>query len=38
MTEIPLPEPIAPYAPLVVGLAQALMIFVLGWFASRWAD
>ncbi|MEX1361998.1 MAG: mechanosensitive ion channel domain-containing protein [Nannocystaceae bacterium] len=37
MTELPLPESLAPYAPLVVGIAKALVIFVVGWIASRWA-
>jgi small conductance mechanosensitive channel len=35
MTDL-FPEPLLPYAPLIVGAATALLIFVLGWIASKW--
>jgi small conductance mechanosensitive channel len=37
MTEIPWPAPIAPYAPLLVGIFKASVIFTLGWIGGRWA-
>lgn len=33
-----LPEPLAPYSPLIVGAAKALLIFIVGWIASKWAN
>jgi small conductance mechanosensitive channel len=30
------PEPLQPYQGLIVGAATALVIFVLGWIASKW--
>ncbi len=33
-----LPEPLAPYGPLIVGVAQAILIFIVGWVASKWAN
>lgn len=32
-----LPEPLAPYAPLLVAVAKALLIFIIGWVVSKWA-
>lgn len=37
MTEIPWPEPIRPYAPLLVGMFKASVVFTLGWIGGRWA-
>jgi small conductance mechanosensitive channel len=33
-----LPEPLAPYSGLIVGVAKALLIFAVGWIASKWAN
>lgn len=33
-----LPESLAPYSPLIVGAAKAILIFVVGWIASKWAN
>jgi small conductance mechanosensitive channel len=30
------PEQLQPYAPLIVGAATALLIFVVGWIAAKW--
>lgn len=32
-----IPEPLVPYMPLIVNIALALAIFVIGWMASKWA-
>lgn len=37
MDRIPVPEPLEPYLPFIVGVAAALVIFVIGWIASKWA-
>lgn len=36
MPKIPVPEPLQPYMPLIVGAVTALLIFVLGWLVSKW--
>ncbi|MFO7564575.1 MAG: mechanosensitive ion channel [Enhygromyxa sp.] len=36
MTEIPVPEALQPYMPLIVGIVTALLIFVIGWLAAKW--
>lgn len=36
MTEV-FPEPLRPYSGLIVGAATALIIFIVGWIASKWA-
>lgn len=36
LNQIPLPEALEPYGGLIVGIAKALLIFVLGWFAAKW--
>ncbi len=33
-----LPEPLAPYSALIVGTAKAILIFVVGWIAAKWAN
>jgi small conductance mechanosensitive channel len=35
MTDL-FPEQLQPYAPLIVGVATALAIFVIGWIAAKW--
>ena len=35
MSEV-FPEQLLPFAPLIVGIATALVIFVVGWIASKW--
>jgi small conductance mechanosensitive channel len=37
MANIPLPDVLEPWADLLVAASKALFIFVLGWFASKWA-
>ena len=32
-----LPSALRPYSPLIVGVAEALLIFVAGWVLSKWA-
>lgn len=32
-----LPPPLEPYGDLIVGIATAIVIFVVGWIASKWA-
>lgn len=32
-----LPEPFQPYEPIIVGGVVAILIFVIGWIASKWA-
>ena len=34
--EIPVPEALAPYMPLIVGIVTALLIFIIGWLISKW--
>jgi small conductance mechanosensitive channel len=36
MTEIPVPEALQPYMPLIVGIVTALLIFTIGWLAAKW--
>lgn len=36
MTDIPVPKPIQPYMPLIVGAVTAILIFVIGWLISKW--
>ncbi|HLT35964.1 MAG TPA: mechanosensitive ion channel domain-containing protein, partial [Enhygromyxa sp.] len=36
MNEIPVPEALQPYMPLVVGIVTALLIFVGGWLLAKW--
>jgi small conductance mechanosensitive channel len=31
------PEQLQPYAPMIVGIAYAIVLFVIGWVASKWA-
>ncbi len=33
-----LPESLAPYSGLIVGAAKALLIFIIGWVAAKWAN
>lgn len=33
-----LPESLAPYSGLIVGSAKALLIFIVGWIAAKWAN
>ncbi len=33
-----LPESLAPYSGLIVGAAKAILIFVVGWIAAKWAN
>lgn len=33
-----LPESLAPYSTLITGAAKALLIFVVGWIAAKWAN
>ncbi|WP_181234560.1 mechanosensitive ion channel family protein [Enhygromyxa salina] len=36
MDAIPVPEPLQPYMPLIIGLVTALLIFVVGWMVAKW--
>jgi small conductance mechanosensitive channel len=36
MEDLPVPEPLAPYMPLIVGIATAILIFVVGWLLAKW--
>ena len=37
MKELPLPEVLKPFMPLIVGVVTALVVYVLGWLVSKWA-
>lgn len=37
MTEIPVPEALQPYMPLIVGIVTALLIFTAGWLLAKWS-
>ena len=36
MAVIPVPEPLQPYMPLIVGIVTALLIFGIGWLLAKW--
>lgn len=36
MKDLPVPEPLAPYMPLIVGIVTAILIFVVGWLVAKW--
>src|SRR5690606_8944798 len=36
MSEIPVPEALQPYMPMIVGIVTALAIFIIGWMLSKW--
>lgn len=36
MNDIPVPESIEPYMPLIVGIVTALLIFGIGWLLAKW--
>lgn len=36
MSEIPVPEPLEPYMPIIVAIVSALAIFIIGWLLSKW--
>ena len=36
MDKSPIPESLQPFMPLLVSVAYAILIFVVGWIASRW--
>jgi small conductance mechanosensitive channel len=38
MTDLPLPEQLEPYEGLIVGGATAILILLIGWIASKWAN
>lgn len=39
MTDIPgIPEPLQPYIPLAQAILMALLIFIVGWIASKWTN
>lgn len=38
MDDLPIPEALAPYMGLAVAVATALLILVVGWIASKWAN
>lgn len=37
LTELPLPDPIKPYAPLLLNFVYGIGIFIIGWVCSKWA-
>ena len=37
MSEIPVPEALQPYMPLIVGIVTALLIFTIGWLVAKWS-
>ena len=36
MDKFPIPKPLQPFMPLLVSVAYAILIFVVGWLASKW--
>ena len=36
--EIPLPDHIAPYAPLISNLIYGVIILAAGWMVSKWTN
>jgi small conductance mechanosensitive channel len=36
-SDIPVPDALKPYMPLIVGMVTALLIFTIGWLLSKWA-
>jgi small conductance mechanosensitive channel len=37
MEELPVPEYLAPYMPLLMNVLYAIIIFIVGWIAAKWA-
>ncbi len=35
--DLPVPDVLKPWMPLIIGVASAILIFVIGWIVSRWA-
>lgn len=38
MENLPMPEVVQPYLPLVVNVLYAIVIFIVGWIASKWSN
>jgi small conductance mechanosensitive channel len=38
MENLPVPEEFAPYMPLVLNVAYAILIFIAGWIVSKWTQ
>ena len=36
-SDLPVPDVLKPWMPLIIGVASAILIFVIGWIVSRWA-